>query len=572
MGGTLIKLGQQASLRSDLLSEEYCDELAKLLDRSPPFPVSEAYRAIEQQTGRRWQDIFSVFESEPVGSASIACVYRGFLHNGDEVAIKVRRPGIRKAFTIDLAALAAFGQFLEFFMFISPGLLDSFISELRTMLLDELDFHSEVRHQELFRRYLARRKKLNVTAPKIHYELSGRDVIVSEFVRGFWMNEMTARISAHDHDYLAILHRFDIDPRRIAKQLIRSQYYQFHECPFFHGDPHPGNILVRPGGQIVMVDFGACGVFSARDRNLMLRMHYHYSRGDVTGMVHCVLGLMEPIPQIDVDAFSKYLQDQWWKGYYGIKSKHADWSERTSFRLWVALLQGFRKFSIPMPLQMIRMVRATLLYDTVAAQLDSKINVFKEFEKYYSGVARRTRTDMQEAAIRQLLIGPDDSAYVKLQRIIDVGDALLFRAEKFLAEPEIGFEAALRKVYLLIDALAQMIKTTLTLLLGAIVVGIVLASFRQLLAYICTLGWISFIGAGGTGDQCKAIGWTSSDWMDWNMLRAIWPWHDGPQDRTLQTVLCVWIVFVVLTMWSHACRTLSRFNRKDDYPFGHRIG
>jgi ubiquinone biosynthesis protein len=565
MGGTLIKLGQQASLRSDLFPKEYCDELKKLLDCSPPFDVSEAYRAIEEQTGRRLQDTFAVFEGEPVGSASIACVYRGILHNGDEVAIKVRRPGIRKQFNTDLAALAVFGQFLEFFMFIAPGLLNSFQSELRTMLLDELDFRNEVRHQELFRRYLARRKKLNVTAPKVYYELCGRDVIVSEYVRGFWMNEIADRID--DQDYLATLHSAGIDLRRVAKRLVRSQYYQFHECPFFHGDPHQGNILIRPGGQIVMVDFGACGVFSARDRNLMLRMHYHYSRGDVTGMVHCVLGLMEPIPQIDVDAFSKYLQDQWWKGYYGIKSKHADWSERTSFRLWVALLQGFRKFSIPMPLQMIRMVRATLLYDTVAAQLDSKINVFKEFEKYYSGVARRTRVDIQEAVIRQLLIGPDDSAYVKLQRIIDVGDALLFRAEKFLAEPEIGFEAALRKVYMLIDAVAQTIRSAMAMLMMAAVVIGVLAGLRQLLWLLCGSGWLGFNGF--FSRTCSHIGPTR---MNWDAFLAMIPFSGVTPDYTLRVVVYVWIAFVVLAMWSHACRTLSRFNRKDEYPFGHRIG
>ena len=347
MGGTLIKLGQLASLRSDLLSEDYCDELAKLLDRNPPFPVSEAYPAIEEQTGRRLQDTFAVFECEPVGSASIACVYRAFLHNGDEVAVKVRRPGIRKAFATDLAALSAFGQFLEFIMVVPPGLLDSFVFEVRTMLFDELEFHSRSGTRNCFCRYLGYRRKLNITAPKIYYELSGRNVIVSEFVRGFWLNEMTARLNAQDQEYLATLRRHGINPRRIAKRLIRSQYYQFHECPFFHGDPHPGNILVQPGGRIVMVDFGACGVFSQRDRNLMLQMHYFYSRGDVSGMVSCVLGLMGAIPSIDVESFSKYLEEQWWKGYYGIKSKHADWSERTSFRLWVALLSS--ENSIPMP-------------------------------------------------------------------------------------------------------------------------------------------------------------------------------------------------------------------------------
>lgn len=557
-GGTLIKLGQQASLRSDLFSEEYCDQLASLLDRNRPFDVSEAIQAIEQLTGKGWQDTFAMLESEPVGSASIACVFRGVLHNGDEVAVKVRRPGIYRSFKTDLAAINLLGQMLEFFTFVAPGLLNSFVSELRTMLMEELDFRGEVRRQELFRRYLGRRRKLNVTAPKLYYDLCGHNVIVSEFVRGFWMSEIMARINAQDDVYIATLRDCGIHPHHVAKRLIRSQYYQFHECPFFHGDPHPGNILVRAGGEIVMVDFGACGVFSARDRNLMLRMHYHYSRGDVTGMVHCVLGLMEPMPQIDVDAFSKRLQDQWWKGYYGIKSHHADWSERTSFRLWVALLSGFREFSIPMPLQMIRMVRATLLYDTVAAQLYSKINVFTEFEKYYDGVARRIRIHMQEAMVRQALIGPDDSTYVTARRVMDVGHALLFRAEKFLAEPEIGFEAGLRKLYMFIDAIAQTIKSTAVILMVSVAIGAAWLGARQLMAMICGIGnWWPGCVAQPRWDQ---------------LLSTVTPWRGVPEDPMLQLVLYAWIVFAGLVAWSQACRTLARFNRKDNYTFQHRIG
>jgi ubiquinone biosynthesis protein len=552
LGWTLIKVGQQASLRSDLLPEEYCDQLEELFDEAPAIPVSEAYRAIKEQTGKPWQETFREFNPEPVGSASIACVYRAVLHNGDEVAVKVRRPGIYKAFAVDLAALDRIAQFLEFTTFVQPGLLKSFMTELRTMLLEELNFRNEVRYQELFRRFLGRRKKLNVTAPRIYYELSGNDVIVSEFVTGIWVKEMMRKVSARDVEYLAELRSKDIDPRSVAKRLIRSQYYQFHECPFFHGDPHPGNIAVQPGGRIVMVDFGACGVFSARDRNLMLQMNYHYTRGDVAGMVRCVIGLMEPVARIDVDEFSKSLQDEWWKGYYCLLSKHADGSERTSFRLWVALLRAFRQFSVPMPLHMLRMVRATLLYDTVAARLHSKINVFKEFDKYHRGVARRTRIDIQESVIRQVLLGPDDSAYVTFRRVADVANILLYRAEKFLAEPDIGFEGLINKVYEFIGSVVQIFKTAITITVAAVVVGGVLFVCREAMSRVFDLKW--------------AASWYWSD-----ILRAIWPGDPAP-DRMLQVVVLGWALLVLATMLSHGSRTLFHFRRKDDYPYQHRIG
>ncbi len=553
LGGTMIKLGQQASLRSDLLPEEYCDALADMLDKNPAFPVSEAYAAIEEQTGRPWQETFAAFDPEPVGSASIACVYWARLYGGEEVAVKVRRPGIRATFAVDIAALKKLAQLLEFLTLVPPRLLGSFTSELEGVLNAELDFVSEIRHQELFRRYLARRKKFDVTAPKINYALCGRKVIVSEFVSGFWLKKMIERLNAGDHRYMATLRSNGIYPRQIARRLIRAQYYQFHECPLFHGDPHPGNIVVQPGGRIVMVDFGACGVFSGRDRNLMLRMHYYYARGDVAGMVQCVLGLMEPMPQIDVEAFSRRLQDEWWEGYYGIRSRHAHRSERTSFRLWLAMLRAFREFAVPMPARMIPMVRATLLYDTVAAALDPKINVFREFHKYYEHVARRVRIRTEEAVIRQLLLGPDDAVFVKAQRVMDVADALLFRAEKYLAEPDIGFEAALRKVYVLIESAAQMTKTILGL--AAVLAPVAVAAFvtRQLLALVHVV-------------EPASIGWRPVD-----IMRGFNPWSSDA-DPVLMTFTWIWIVLAVMTVWSTGSRVLSQFLRKDDYPYQHRIG
>jgi predicted unusual protein kinase regulating ubiquinone biosynthesis (AarF/ABC1/UbiB family) len=544
MGGTLVKLGQQASMRKDLLPEEYCQELEVLFDRVPPFPVEEAYRAIEEQTGRPWQETFREFEEEPVGSASVACVYRAFLHSGAEVAVKVRRPGIDLNFATDIAALERIAKLLEYFMVVPPGLLHSFISEARTMLMEELNFRAEVRYQELFRRHLHRRKKLNVTAPKVYYELSGRDVIVSQFVRGFWVNEMMVKLGERDEQYLAELRGADIDPRQVARRLVRSQYYQFHECPFFHGDPHPGNIVVQPGGRIVMVDFGACGVFSGRDRNLMLQMHYYYTLGDVAGMVQCVVALIEPAPNIDIDSFSKELQDDWWRGYYGIKSKHADWSERTSFRLWVALLQAFRKYSLPMPLHMLRMVRATLLYDTVAAQLDGKINVFKQFSKYYRGVERRARVDIQESIIRQVLLGPDDSVYLKIKRVINVANALLFRVEKFLAEPEISFQGIVNKVYSFIDQMVQMFKTFLGITLFAGGVGLLIGFYRYFFETNVTV---------------------------LNAINPIYMWDHASETWPGYVVFWVWAGLLLLTALSHGSRMLSQFKRKDDYPQGRRV-
>jgi ubiquinone biosynthesis protein len=449
LGGVLIKVGQQMSQRPDLLPPEYCDELENLLHEIPTKIDDDfVVAAIERQAGRPMREIFSEFNFNPVGSASVSCVYNATLLKGDKVAVKIRRPRIQEEFTADLTAVDWVLSWAEILTLWRPGMTNNLKHELKDLLLEELDFRREARHQELFREYHKKRKKLNVTAPKIYYQYSGEEVMVSEFVVGRKVKDIIAALDRNDEEYLEALSADGIDPKRIAKQLARSRYYSFHECPLFHGDPHPGNIIVQPNNRIVMIDFGACGVFSERDRNLMWQMNYYYSRDDVGGMVNMVLSIMEPIPPVPgINQFRKELLDAWWTGFYGIKSKHAAWWERTSFRLWLRYFELIRKYQIPIPRNMVRMIRATLLYDTVAARLYGKINVFREFEKYSAGVAARARKRILRSTIRQLLRGPDDSTYLRLQQISNVGNGLLYRVQKWLDDPDFSLSRLAGKVY-----------------------------------------------------------------------------------------------------------------------------
>jgi ubiquinone biosynthesis protein len=458
LGGVMIKVGQQLSQRPDVLPPAYCDELRTLLDDLPTI-ISEAdvRAAIMRQTRQTVEEVFAEFNFNPVGSASVSCVFRASLPEGDEVAVKIRRPRILEEFTADLDAINWLFFLLEFMTIWRPGTTRHIRYELRDLLLEELDFRREARYQELFRRYHKRRKKLKVTSPKVYYKLSGEEVMVSEFVTGRKVSEIIEALEKEDQDYIAGLRADNINPKTIAKHLVRSRYYSFHECPLFHGDPHPSNILVQPNNKVVMLDFGACGVFSQRDRNLMWQMNHYYSRDDVGGMVNMVLLLMEPIHPINIHPFKRDLLDAWWTGFYGIKSNHAQWWERSSLRLWLRFFELIRKYRIPIPRNMVRMIRATLLYDTVAARLYAKINVFKEFERYAQDVARRARRDFLKSATRQLLTGPDDSNFLKFREIMDIGDDVLVRVRRFLDNQDFTFQALAGKVYSAIRAVIRMV-------------------------------------------------------------------------------------------------------------------
>lgn len=472
-GGVMIKVGQQLSQRPDVLPPAYCDELRALLDELP-IKISEkdVRDTIRRQTGKTVEDAFADFNFDPIGSASVSCVYQAVLHEGDDVAVKIRRPNILKEFTADLDAINWLFFFLEFLTVWRPGTTKHIRYELRDLLLEELDFRREARYQELFRRYHKRRKKLKVTAPKIYYKLSGEEVMVSQYTPGRKVSEIIKAIEVNDESYLAGLRRDGINVKTIAKHLVRSRYYSFHECPLFHGDPHPSNILVQPNNHVVMLDFGACGVFSQRDRNLMWQMNHYYSRDDVGGMVNMVLLLMEPIHPMNIHPFKRDLLDAWWTGFYGIKSNHAQWWERSSLRLWLRFFELIRAYKIPIPRNMVRMIRATLLYDTVAARLYGKINVFKEFEKYSQDVARRARRQIIKSAVRQFFTGPDDANFLRLRQITDIGDDILVRLRRFLDNQDFTFQELPGKVYSALRSIVRMVGVAAGMAMaGALIAG-----------------------------------------------------------------------------------------------------
>jgi ubiquinone biosynthesis protein len=457
LSGVLIKVGQQLSQRPDLVSPAYCDALRDFLEEvKDEIPAEDIEAAIKRQTGKSVDEAFAYFNWDAVGKASVACVYKAVLHSGEEVAVKIRRPRLDKVFAADLKAIDWTLHLIEFLTIWRPGMTKNFRLELRALLTEELDFKKEARYQELFRRYHNRRKKWKVTAPKVYYNYCGREVMVSEYIHGIRVSQILQALDEGNELFLGQLSELGIEPKTIAKRLVRSRYYSFHECPLFHGDPHPANILIQPNNRIVMIDFGACGVFSQRDRNLMWQLNQYYAREDVANMVNMVIGIMEPVdPVRGIHQFKKDLIDAWWTGFYGIKSNHAEWWERSSFWLWLRFFQLIRKHQVPIPRNVVRMIRATLLYDTVAARLNPKINVFKEFHKYSRGVAKRTRRHIEKCAVRQMLLGPDDENFLKAQQVADVSNGLLFRLQRFLDDPGFNFMSIAGKVYSAVRALVR---------------------------------------------------------------------------------------------------------------------
>ncbi|HET9595541.1 MAG TPA: AarF/UbiB family protein [Anaeromyxobacteraceae bacterium] len=244
LGPTFIKLGQLLSSRPDMLPSHWVEELSELQDAVPPFPVAEVRAQIERGLGGKVGDLFARLEEVPLASASIAQVHRARTHAGEEVVVKVQRPRIRQWIEADLSILYQLARLVEAVVeetgvYTPTGMVEEFDRSIH----EELDFRQEA----LNAREMADNAKERpiLVIPRVHEALSSETVLTLDYVEGVRISDIDP---AAGHD-----------PERIAKNLIEGAFRQLFEDGLFHGDPHPGNVLVLPGNRLALLDFGLVG-------------------------------------------------------------------------------------------------------------------------------------------------------------------------------------------------------------------------------------------------------------------------------------------------------------------------
>ncbi len=356
LGPTFIKLGQLLSNRSDLLPAELLIELAKLQDSVQPFPFDEVRQTVEAELGRPLQQTFGRFNPQPQASASIAQVHRAQLANGQPVAVKVQRPGIRYTIETDLDILRYLARVAERYIpasrhFNPKGLVEEF----KRSITNELDFSVERSNMNRFRTLF--HNNAGIRVPRSFSEWSSERILTMEYIEGTKL----ATIEAGNDP------RFD--KKRIAQAGADLVLEQIFLHGFFHADPHPGNILVLDGGVICFLDFGIMGRVRPAQRQFLTDAIVGAFRRDANRVTEAVIGLTRQNgARLDHQRLEDDIAD--------LIDEYVDTAlgDVDINRFFLSLTQTIVRHNLEIPSSLMLMTKAMLSIEAIGMNLDPEFN------------------------------------------------------------------------------------------------------------------------------------------------------------------------------------------------------
>ncbi len=455
LGPAYIKIGQALSTRPDLVPPTFLEELTQLQDKLPAFDNEIAFQFIREDIGQSVEEIYAEISPEPIAAASLGQVYKGKLKTGEEVAIKVQRPNLREAISIDLYILRglaawAMGRFKRIRSDL-VGILD----ELGDRVFEEMDYVREGENAEKFFRLYGHMKDIYV--PQIYWEYTNRRVLTMEWINGTKLNQIE-ELAAQG-----------IDARYLVEVGVQCSLRQLLEHGFFHADPHPGNLLATSDGKLAYLDFGMMSQIEPPQRYGLIEAIVHVVNRDFEGLANDYVKLDFLAPDTDltpiIPAFAKVFANAEGASVadFNIKSITDDLSE----------LMYEYPFRVPPYYALI--IRSLVTMEGIAIFIDPNFKVLSEAYPY---VAKRLLTDpapQLRTSLRDLLFKEGSFRWNRLENLLRNArnndeydfDLVLNQAVDFLSSERGAYirEKLVDELFKTLDAVRKNLLHNLTYLL-----------------------------------------------------------------------------------------------------------
>ncbi len=452
LGPTFIKVGQALSTRADLIPVEYTEELGQLQDRVPPFASEAAIATIERELQQPLPALYRDFDPFPIAAASLGQVHKARLHTGEDVVVKVQRPGLDRLFKIDAKSLREVIQFGErYFSWMRKYNLMAIYKEFFSILIQEIDYTKEAENADRFRENF--KDDRDVIIPKVYWQYTTPKVLTIEYKPGIKIDD------------IASLTALGINPEKLNQIGICCYLKQLLLDGFFQADPHPGNMAVNPEGQIIFYDFGMMVEVQSLTQGSMVEAFFSILRKDTEAILKALMemGLIEPVSDMrPVRRLLDFLLERFTERPVNIEEFNEIKDE---------LYLMFKEQPFRLPAQMTFVLRALTTLDGIARTLDPRYNFLAAARPFVRDV---TLSQNRGSAIVQLAKQTTSYLKYKLQqpsrteRLIHHLERRIELGELQVRVRTLETDRALERIYLAVKSLVYVCLTGFALLAGAL--------------------------------------------------------------------------------------------------------
>lgn len=404
-GGFWIKTGQLLALRSDVLPEEVCDELLKLQFGAVGFPMDLVRTTIETELGVPLEQVFRTFNEVPLAAASIGQVHLATLHSSKKdipVIVKVQRPGLKEFFKRDLDIVKFFVNILTSLNLFTYLSLDVAISELDRIFKEELDYRYEASNARLMRKTL---KDHKIYVPKIYDKYSKRQVLVMEYIEGVLMSDYIKVFKSNPSKASQWEDENDVDPEKVGETLFISLLRQIFEDNCFHGDLHPGNVILLRQNRMALIDMGSVG---SLEKDLQ-RNYSNYTKalgsGDFAKASDYIIRLAVDVPKVNMPKVRAEMARgfQSWSAQSQLKG--LDYKDKAFGAALDEVNQVAIQYNIPSNWGFLKVSRSFSTLDGSLQYLVPDFNFFKTARKYNRQSERRAlKQGIQLESLRTFIL------------------------------------------------------------------------------------------------------------------------------------------------------------------------
>ncbi len=356
LGPTYIKLGQILSMRQDLIPPEYTKEFSKLQDEVKPFAIDEVQKLIREESGYDIDDIFDYFQDIPIAAASIGQVHRARLKNGDEVVVKVQRPGVRKTIESDLDIMHSIASFAEEHLpearLYKPV---DIIEEFERSVKAELDYTQEGRNAEHFARNFQDHPHIYI--PKVYWDYSSTKVLTLEYIDG---------VKSSSFEKLEMM---GVDRKEVATKVLKAFMKQVYEDGFFHADLHPGNVMIMEDRRVALLDFGMAGFLSHDMRNMLIDSLIALTKGETLLYIEILRDFGSIEDDVDINSLKTDIEHLLYK-YYGRPLKQLNMAIMIE-----EMINLLRKYHVRIPGNIAFLGKGSMTAEGFSSLMDPDINL-----------------------------------------------------------------------------------------------------------------------------------------------------------------------------------------------------